>query len=220
MRWLTPVAASLAVLTAASAGALRAQPRQPAVEVARALQQKYDTVRDFSAEFTHAYQGGVLKKRITERGTLLVKKPGKMRWTYTEPEQKIFVSDGVKLYSYVPQDRQVIVSSVPSGDQATTPALFLAGKGNLTRDFAVSDATVEGAPAGTRALKLEPKKPEREYDWLILVVDEALRIRMLVTVDAQGGRSTFTFNNLKENPGLTDKDFTFKIPRGVDVITQ
>jgi outer membrane lipoprotein carrier protein len=196
-----------------------AQPRT-AADLAQALQQKYDTVRDFSAEFTHTYTGGVLKKQVTERGTLLVKKPGKMRWTYTAPEQKIFVSDGVKLYSYVPQDRQVIVSTVPSGDQATTPALFLAGKGNLTRDFRVSDTDVPGAPAGIRALKLEPKKPEREYDWLILGVDEGLRIRMLVTVDAQGGRSTFTFNNLKENPGLSDKDFAFKIPRGVDVITQ
>ena len=41
---------------------------------------------------------------------MLVKKPGKMRWEYTAPEQKVFVSDGVKIYSYIPQDKQVIVS--------------------------------------------------------------------------------------------------------------
>jgi len=66
---------------------------------------------------------------------LLVKKPGKMRWEYNAPEKKLFVSDGVKIYSYVPEDKQVIVSDVPSGDRLTTPVLFLAGTGNLARDF-------------------------------------------------------------------------------------
>ena len=61
-----------------------------------------------------------------------------MRWDYTAPEQKLFVSDGVKIYSYIPQDKQVIVAGVPPDDEAATPALFLAGKGNLTRDFTAS----------------------------------------------------------------------------------
>src|SRR5207237_5836483 len=113
-------------------------PDRTAPELARALQKKYDTIKDFSADFVHAYEGGVLRKPITERGRLLVKKPGKMRWDYTSPEQKQFVSDGVKMYSYIPQDKQVIVSSVPRDDQAATPALFLAGKGSLTRDFTAS----------------------------------------------------------------------------------
>src|SRR5215217_3061450 len=104
------------VVGAALVAPLAAQPRPPAADLGRALQAKYDTVLDFSADFTHAYQGGVLKKQVTERGTLIVKKPGKMRWTYTAPEEKVFVSDGVKLYSYVPQDKQVIVSSVPPDD--------------------------------------------------------------------------------------------------------
>jgi outer membrane lipoprotein carrier protein len=195
-------------------------PRPSAQEAAEAVQRKYDTVHDFSADFTHSYQGGVLRKEATERGTVLIKKPGKMRWTYTSPEKKIFVSDGVKVYSYIPQDRQVIVSSMPPGDEAPTAVLFLAGKGNLTRDFLVSDTEVAGQPAGTRALKLEPKKKERDYDWLTLVVDDRQRIVMLVTVDAQGGRSTFSFSDLKENRGLSDKEFAFTIPRGVDVITQ
>src|SRR5213594_4325573 len=88
-----------------------------APELAQALQKKYDAVKDFSADFVHAYEGGVLRKQITERGKLLVKKPGKMRWEYTAPEAKLFVSDGVKLYSYIPQDKQVIVSPVPSENE-------------------------------------------------------------------------------------------------------
>src|SRR5436309_5946856 len=95
-----------------------------AAELAAALQRKYDGVKDFSADFVHAYEGGVLRKQITERGKLVVKKPGKMRWEYTAPEQKLFVSDGVKMYSYIPQDKQVIVSKIPSENEATTPALF------------------------------------------------------------------------------------------------
>ena len=209
----------LALVLAAIVAAAPAD--QTASELASALQKKIDAVKDFSTDFTHAYQGGVLHKQITERGRLIVKKPGKMRWDYTAPEQKQFVSDGVKMYSYIPEDKQVIVASVPPEDQATTPTLFLAGKGSLTRDFTASlvDAPA-GMPAGTRGLKLVPKARQPDYDWLMLVVDSGtLAIRGLQTVDAQGGTSTFSFTNLKENVGIADKEFTFKIPRGVDVIT-
>ena len=163
-------------------------PDRTAPELARALQKKYDTIKDFSADFVHAYEGGVLRKQITERGHLLVKKPGKIRWDYTSPEQKQFVSDGVKMYSYIPQDKQVIVSTIPPEDEATTPTLFLAGKGNLVRDFtaSITDAP-KGMPADTRALKLVPKVRQKDYDWLVLVVDpNTLDFRGLVTVDAQG----------------------------------
>jgi outer membrane lipoprotein carrier protein len=198
-----------------------AAPAQPtASELAASLQRTYDAVKDFSADFVHAYEGGVLRKQITERGKLVIKKPGKMRWEYAAPEQKLFVSDGVKLYSYIPQDKQVIVASIPAADQATTPTLFLAGKGNLTRDFAASlvDAPADAPPA-SRALKLVPKTRQRDYDWLTLVVDSSnLAIRGLVTVDAQGGTSRFSFTNLKENVGVTDKAFEFKMPRGVEVV--
>lgn len=195
--------------------------RPPAADLAAALQQKYDAIRDFSADFMHTYEGGVLRKRVSERGTLLIKKPGKMRWTYTSPEEKVFVSDGVKLYSHIPRDRQVIVSSVPQEDEASTPALFLTGKGNLLRDFTAAYTDVEGAPAGTSALAFTPREPQREYEWLTLVFNRGtLTLRMLATADRQGGQSTFTFTNLKENAGLSDNVFAFTIPRGTDVITE
>jgi outer membrane lipoprotein carrier protein len=199
-----------------------APPDQTATDLARALQQKYDGVKDFSADFAHVYRGGVLKKQLIEKGRLLIKKPGKMRWEYTEPEEKLFVSDGTKLYSYIPQDKQVIVSSVPQDDSAPVPALFLAGKGNLMRDFSVSfDENTAGLPSGARALKLVPKTPQADYDWLVLVVDPGtLLLRGLITTDAQGGTSRFSFTNLKENVRLADNAFTFKIPRGVDVVTE
>jgi outer membrane lipoprotein carrier protein len=192
-----------------------------APELAAALQKKIDGIRDFTTDFTHVYEGGVLRKQITERGRLLVKKPGKMRWDYTTPEQKQFVSDGLKMYSYIPQDKQVIVSSVPRDDEAGTPTLFLAGKGSLTRDFTASLVEAPaGMAAGARGLKLVPKARQPDYDWLTLVVDAAtLDIRGLQTIDGQGGKSSFSFTNLQENVGVADKEFAFKIPRGVDVVT-
>src|SRR5437762_2671578 len=93
------VLSGISVLLAASP--LAAAADDPAVqEFAQALQQKYDRIKDFSADFVHKYRGGVLKKELTEQGRLLVKKPGKMRWEYKTPEEKLFVSDGTKLYSY------------------------------------------------------------------------------------------------------------------------
>jgi len=205
--------------------ALVATPRaaEPtAQELAQALQKKIDGIRDFTADFVHVYEGGVLRKKVTEKGRLQVKKPGKMRWEYTAPEAKTFVSDGLKMYSYVPADKQVLVSPVSPADEAQTPSLFLAGKGSLTRDFTASLVPPPpGVPAdASRALKLVPKTRQQDYDEMVLVVDrETLALRGLVTVDGQGGKSTFSFANLKENAGLTDKDFVFKIPRGVDVVS-
>jgi outer membrane lipoprotein carrier protein len=195
--------------------------QQSASELAQALQRKYDGVRDFSADFVQVYKGGVLRKELTERGRMQIRKPGRMRWEYAAPERKLFVSDGLKMYYYVPADKQVTVTAVPSDDVATGPALFLSGKGNLTRDFRTSITEAPaGFPAGTKGLKLEPIKAQPDYDWLVLLVDgSTLALRGLQATDAQGGVSSFTFTNLKENIGLADKDFAFSMPRGVDVVT-
>lgn len=200
------------------AGPAQAQTRPDAGTVAHSLQRRYDTIRDFSADFVHTYRGGILRTPATERGTLAVKKPGMMRWVYTAPEKKTFVSDGRKMYAYIPEDRQVIVSALPSADEAPTPALFLAGQGHVTRDFVVSWA--EGEPPGAWALKLVPKKTEADYAYLIVrLVPATLQIRELTTVDGQGGHSTFVLTNLQENRGLPDKQFAFRIPPNVDVLT-
>jgi outer membrane lipoprotein carrier protein len=208
-----PLLVLLALVPAVAAG----QSRPPAADVARTLQEKYDRVKDFTADFTHAYEGGVLKRKSSERGTVQIKKPGRMRWEYTAPEKKTFVSDGTKIYSYVPADKQVIVSDVPPVDEATTAVLFLAGKGNLLRDFNISYA--DTAIAGTVALRLDPRQKQRDYDWLIITVDQqSMQIRALTASDQQGGRSTFTFTNYRDNTGVADNVFAFKIPRGADVI--
>ena len=195
-----------------------AQTRPSPDTLARALQQRYQGIRDFSADFVHTYRGGALRTQTTERGRVLVKKPGLMRWTYTAPEQKEFVSDGQKVYSHIPADKQVIVTTLPPDNQATTPALFLAGKGDIARDFTAAYA--DSQVPGVTALKLTPKRSEPEYEYLVVALDPAtLQMRGLTTRDRQGGDSTMTFSNLKENQGISDKEFTFRVPRGVDVIS-
>jgi outer membrane lipoprotein carrier protein len=204
-------------LIAALPALASAQPRPSASDLARALQQRYQGIHDFSADFTHSYRGGVLRTETREQGTVEIKKPGRMRWVYTAPEKKEFVSDGAKIYSYLPQDKQVIVSTVPPDDQASSGALFLAGKGDLSRDFTAE--FVNPTVAGTVALKLTPRRNEPDYEYLIVMLDPAtLQIRALTTRDRQGGDSTLTFMNLKENRGISDKEFAFRIPRGVDVV--
>ena len=195
-----------------------AQEPQTPDALARALQKRYQGVRDFSADFTQTYRGGVLRTQSREEGKVSIKKPGRMRWTYVKPEKKEFVSDGFKVYSYIPLDQQVTVSPVPSDSDATTPALFLAGRGDIVRDF----TPTKGDPSvpGTVAVKLTPRKKDPEFEYLLVSVDpKTLQIRALSTLDGQGGQSTLIFTNLQENTGISDKEFTFRVPKGVDVIT-
>ena len=210
-------------LGVALAATLAAAPQAETPEaLARRLQARYDAIKDFTADFTQTYEGGVLRRKTTESGVLLIKKPGRMRWEYKTPEEKLFVADGRKMYAWVPADRQVTVSALPADDAPATPILYLLGKGQLTRDFNTAIATgIPGAPADSVALALTPKTSVAEYDRLTLVVDRAtLGLRMLVAHDAQGGTSTFAFTHLRENVGLTDARFSFTIPRGADVVAQ
>jgi outer membrane lipoprotein carrier protein len=216
------VALSLAAATAQSRPPARevSSPdvRPPATDVAAALQRKYDSVKDFSATFTQTYEGGVLRRKSSESGTVFVKKPGKMRWNYTGPEKKLFVSDGQTMFLYFPNEKQVMKNDVPSQDQATSAVLFLMGKGNIVRDFNIRWA--DGDSDTTYRLRLDPKTRQAEYDWLEITADrETLRIVGLTAADAQGGRSSFIFSNFKENVGLADKMFEFTIPRGTEVIS-
>lgn len=188
-------------------------------ELAGRIQQRYDTIRDFEADFTQTYQGGLLRTKTTEAGTVAIKRPGRMRWVYTKPERKEFVSNGRQIFSYIPSDKQVMVSPMPAEAQ-TTPALFLSGRGNLVKDFTATFTEVPGAAQSSLGLKLVPRKEDPEVEWLMIAVDaRTLQIRQLVALDRQGGQSTFSFSNMKENRNLSDTIFDFKVPPGVDVIT-
>jgi len=196
-----------------------AQTNDPVVLAAR-VQQRYNGIKDIQGDFVQTYEGGVLRTKTTERGTVSIKRPGKMRFLYTKPEKKEFVSDGNRLYAHMVADKQVIVSPAPGPDQGDIPAMFLAGQSDLARDYTPSFTPLPGAATGLVTLKLVPKKPNTEYESIGIGVDpKTFQIQFLTAVDTQGGRSSFSFTNLKENRGLSDKQFEFRIPRGVDVVT-
>jgi outer membrane lipoprotein carrier protein len=211
----------IGVLALAAALVVPVKAQNDPASLAAKVQQRYNGIKDFQGDFVQTYEGGVLRTKTTERGTLAIKRPGRLRFTYTKPERKEFVSDGVRLYTHLVADKQVIVSAAPSAEDGDVPAMFLAGRSDLARDYTPSFASLPGAAGGLVTLKLVPKRADSEFESLGIGVDpKTLQIQFLTAIDRQGGRSSFTFSNLKENRGLSDKDFEFRIPRGVDVVNQ
>jgi outer membrane lipoprotein-sorting protein len=104
----------------------------------------------------------------------------------------------------------------PLDEQTSTALLLLTGRGNLARDFVPRLGTEQSASEWH--LVLTPKAPQPDYTQLTLAVDRAsLRLLGLDIVDDQGGTRKFRFSNLRENPGLSDAAFTFRIPKGVEI---
>jgi outer membrane lipoprotein carrier protein len=203
---------------AAGAASLLAQAERSPETLARALQQRYQAVRDFRADFVQTSRGGALGTESRGEGSVSVKKPGRMRWVYTRPERQEIISDGVTLYRYFPEDREVDQTRVPPDDQATTSMQFLAGRGDITRDFTAAGA--EPPVAGTIGLKLTPRNSEPDFEHLVVGLDpKTLQIRALTTRDRLGADNTIVFRNMRENTGVPDSTFAFTPPKGVRVQT-
>jgi outer membrane lipoprotein carrier protein len=202
-----------AALLAASPAAQADRP--DAADLARRLQARYQTIRDFTADFSQTYQGVLLRKGASERGKLLLKKPSRVRMNYEAPEKKVFVSDGTQFYSYFPEDRAGSVSALPRPGESSTALLFIAGQGDITRDFTASLPAEQ--PEGEWHLLLVPRKPQTDFKTLTLIVDRTtLGLRGFVTVDDQG-TNTIRFSRIKENAGLRDTEFFFTFPKGTDI---
>ena len=188
-----------------------------AAELARQMQTRYSAIRDFTADFSSVSEDALLHKKSTQRGNVRIKKPGRMRWIYTAPDKNQLWADGSQLYWYEPAARQVYVSALPKADEPSTAFNFLAGLGDLVRDFTPSLPSVQHE--GEWRLALVPKVAQSDFASLTLLVDaKSFALKGYTTVDSQGATLTMTFANMKENVGLPDSDFTFKMPNGVEVI--
>src|SRR6202142_308329 len=93
---------------------------------AQAVDNHYNQLQTMQAEFTEIYRGTGAER--AESGTLWLKKPGKMRWEYRSPREKLFLSDGKEAWFYMPGDRQVRKTSVKKLDDLRSPLAFLLGK--------------------------------------------------------------------------------------------
>lgn len=210
------VAFAVAVLLSAPAAPGAVEPQPTATDLAARVQARYNTISDFTADFTQRQTSPLLPKPVVDRGEVKIKKPGRMRWVYATGERHQVISDGTTIYAYFPQDRHVSPTPMPQGDDASTALLFLAGQGSLTRDFTATLPVDQ--PADEWRLMLRPRTADADFETLTLEVDRAsLAFRGLVVVDQQGGTSAFRFTNMRENRGLSDREFTFVIPRGVEV---
>jgi outer membrane lipoprotein carrier protein len=182
-----------------------------------ALQSKYNKLRSMAADFTQVYSAPGERTR-RESGRLLLKKPGRMRWDYTAPESKLFVSNGRVIYEYLPADKYATKSSVKESDDLRAPFMFLLGRGNLRRDFKLIEFARESpVNAGNKVLKLVPKRTQ-DFDELMIEVEPlTLRIARLSFIDSDQGRSDFIFSNINENVPASASQFSFKAPPGVEV---
>jgi outer membrane lipoprotein carrier protein len=185
----------------------------PAEALARRVEARHRRVADLTARFVQTYRSGALGREVVEKGTVSLKPPSRMRWEYRDPDKKTFVSDGRTSYFYVPADRQVIRRE--QSDARDLPAMLLSGHADILATFEVG---LETAPSGRQRLRLTPRKPEPEIEHLYVDVDGGARIRAILVIDAQGNRSQFAFDDIRENVGLDDRLFRFEIPRGVEVI--
>ncbi len=186
-------------------------------ELVQKLQQKYSTLEGFKANFTQSYQSQRFSDGLSESGIVYLKKGGRMKWQYTKPEPKMFVSDGMFYYYYVPEDKQVIKSPINPGEQHS-PTLFLAGRGDFVHDF---KAEWSDPRPGSHLIKLTPLKPQPDFQSLIVDVDpvSGLILRLLV-IDEFSNRTEYKFTQIQENPQFPDNFFTFQPPPGTDVIYQ
>src|SRR3954463_4106095 len=101
--------------------------------VARQVDERYNHLQTLTADFTEIYQGSGMER--TESGTLWLKKPGKMRWEYRSPEEKLFVSNGKDVWFYVPEDGQARKSQAKGLDDVRSPLAFLLGKSRLQKEL-------------------------------------------------------------------------------------
>jgi outer membrane lipoprotein carrier protein len=185
-----------------------------AQSLVKRLEERQARAQDMTARFVQSYRSGMLGKEVTERGVVRLKRPGRMLWEYKDPEKKTFLSDGRSYWFYVPADRQVIVRD--QDQERGVATRLLSGKGGLLEDF---EARLDTPPSeGVYRLRLSPRKPDPEIEVLLVDVDPSGQLRAIQVEDAQGNRSRFRFDDVRENTGLPDKLFHFEVPPGVEVI--
>lgn len=178
-----------------------------------ALARFLDGVKSFQASFTQTQTDERGQKIQSSSGVMALSRPGKFRWQYAAPAEQLIVTDGVKLWLYDEDLKQVTVRPAEAALQGT-PAALLAQKKTLTEAFTVSD---EGLVDGARQLKLVPKSKESDFENVSLWLKDGAPQRMLFR-DTLGGATDIRFSAARTNGPLKPALFTFTPPKGTEVI--
>jgi outer membrane lipoprotein carrier protein len=189
-----------------------------AKDIATAADDHYNHMRSLEAQFTELYQGSGMTR--TESGTLWLKKPGKMRWEYRSPREKLFVSDGKDAWFYVPDDRQARKSPAKKLEDARSPLAFLLGKARLEKELRGLSLAPDVAPlqTGDVVLRGVPSALADQWSEVALEITPQNQIVRIVLQCVDGSSTEYRFTDQKENGATDNSRFTFKPPAGTEVV--
>jgi outer membrane lipoprotein carrier protein len=208
--------ACIIFLTLLSAAA--ANPALDVHAIAQAVDNRYNHLQTLQAEFTETYMGTGTER--TESGSLWLKKPGKMRWEYRSPKEKLFLSDGKDAWFYLPGDRQVRRSSVKKLDDLRSPLGFLLGKTRLEKELDGLSAAPDVMPLtpGNTVLRGVPKGMADRVNEVVLEITPDYHIARIQFEEADDSVTEYRFADQRENSAVADSLFRFSPPPGVEVV--
>jgi outer membrane lipoprotein carrier protein len=190
------------------------KPSPSAKEFAARVDRHYNQLLSLKAGFSETYQGMGVKR--TESGTLLLLKPGRMRWDYSSPPGKLFLLDGKYAWFYSRGDAQVQRIPAKELDDLRSPLRFLLGHTELEKEM--DSLTVAAAPNGCFTLSGQPKDQEKRITRLTLTVTADGTITGIEIEETDGALTRFTFTDEKPNVTVPAETFHFTPPPGVPVV--
>jgi outer membrane lipoprotein carrier protein len=185
---------------------------------AAAIDAHYNHLRSLQAEFTEVYRGSGMER--TETGTLWLKKPGKMRWEYRSPREKLFVSDGKDAWFYVPGDRQARKTAAKKLEDVRSPLAFLLGKTKLEKELQGLSLAPDVTPmiAGNLVLRGVPQALADRVSEILLEITPDHQIARIVIQDVDGAATEYRFGDMKEDVAVGDGRFEFSPPAGTETV--
>ena len=178
------------------------------------VEKRYNNARTLSLNFTETYQiqGHA---RQPESGTLALRKQGKMRWDYTQPQGKLFISDGKNVYLYTATDNRVEKVKLKDTEDMRAPLAFLLGKLDMRKEFRDFEVRENSAATWLDASARNDRLP---YEKIEMLIAPDSSIRALKVVGRDESLISFSFDNERLNPPLADQLFRFTIPPGAEVV--
>lgn len=190
-------------------------------DVAKKIQATYAATKTLHAEFKQTTYSKMSARERLGAGTMILAKPGLMRWDYTEPDQQVFVCDGEKISMYFAKEKQMMVTPAKEYLESDVTYAFFTGKGDIQRDFVVTGPEEEdlAQPQETYELKLTPKQGHPQIDFISLWVGRKsfLMTRLKVT-DKFGTVTDLVFSKLSINQEVPASNFHFTPPNGTEII--
>jgi len=186
--------------------------------LAAAVDAHYNHLHSLQAEFTEVYRGAGMER--TESGTLWLKKPGKMRWEYRSPKDKLFVSDGKDAWFYVPDDRQARKTEAKKLEDVRSPLAFMLGKTKLEKELQGLSLAPDVPPmqAGNIVLRGVPQALADRVSEILLEITPEHEITRIVIQEVDGATTEYRFGEIKENLAIADGRFQFKPPAGTESV--